>query len=276
MERIIKNYNETIKLFLSITQTSLIIYLVYKINKTQVEMLETVTRANTNLREKMELFNSKFIESINSNNSAQVKMLEKAQKTNAKIDGKLEAINSKMKSLDLSFIESMNNNNNNSIRFKESNEVVLKMLEFQNKVAAESSVPAINIVNESYTKPAVIGAFVLVALTAACVWWLTPKVLLITVTQLEKLNYIVSEISRFLPGSNSAEGITVLTKLGIRIVTKITKGTPELTVLKLDDTAMSLEAYILELISRGVVESGANVTEIVGTVSNSGIYMGIL
>lgn len=276
MERIIKNYNETIKLFLSITQTSLIIYLVYKINKTQVEMLETVTRANTNLREKMELFNSKFIESINSNNSAQVKMLEKAQKTNAKIDGKLEAINSKMKSLDLSFIESMNNNNNNSIRFKESNEVVLKMLELQNKVAAESSVPAINIVNESYTKPVVIGAFVLVALTAACVWWLTPKVLLITVTQLEKLNYIVSEISRFLPGSNSAEGITVLTKLGIRIVTKITKGTPELTVLKLDDTAMSLEAYILELISRGVVESGANVIEIVGTVSNSGIYMGIL
>jgi hypothetical protein len=219
---IIKTYGEIIKISISAIQISLVFYLMYKINRVRVEMLDS-----------------------------------------------LENVNSKVESLDFNFIESINNN-----KFKESNEVILKMLELQSKTAASSHLPVINIVNESSTKPVVIGSLILIALTVSCIWWFGPKVLYITTTQIGKINLIVSELLRFIPGSNSAEATTFLTKLNLRVVTTIDKGIPYHRVITSDDVSYGLEEFLLKMpwyASKSVASVAENAPDITDFLTKSGV-----
>lgn len=237
----VKASREIIRTSISVIQMSLTLYLIYKMNKAQVEMLNNIEKVNAKMLESMSEINSKVLKNI----------------------GK---VNSKVESLDLNFI--------NNVKSKESNEVILKMLELQAKTAASHNVPSVNIVNESSTKPVVIGVLILVVVAVSCIWWLAPKVLLITTTQLGKVNLIISELLRFMPGSNSAEATTFLNKLNIKIITTIDKGIPHHKVITSSDKSYGLEEFLTNSSLyppsyRTGMDGG--IPEIMSAVTNSGV-----
>ena len=230
---IIKTYEGIIKTSISTIQMSLFLYLVYKINKIEVEMLDSIT------------------------------------KINSKMENSIDKVNSKVESLDLTNTEYINNT-----KLKESTEVVLKMLELQSKAATSHNIPAINIVNESSTKPVIIGSLILIVVTVSCIWWFGPKVLYVTTTQLGKVNLIISELLRFMPGSNSAEATTFLTKLNLKIVTTIDKGIPHHRVITSDDVSYGLEEFLLKMPwynSKSVIDVTDTIPEIIDIVAKSSI-----
>jgi hypothetical protein len=231
----LKSYSEIIKISISAIQMSLVLYLMYKLNRLKADMLDGIENGNH-------------------------KMLNGIENVNSKVLNGLENVNSKVELLDLNFIKSIKD-----IKFKESNEVILKMLELQSKTAASSHLPVINIVNESSVKPVVIGTVILVVLTVSCIWWFSPKVWYITTTQLGKVNYIISELLRLIPGSNSAEATYFITRCNLKIVTTIDKGIPYLKVINHNDVSQGLEEFILQHAPH-LVNAVSNVTEAVPTV----------
>jgi hypothetical protein len=230
---IIKSYGEIVKISVSAIQITLILYLVYKINKLKTDVLDGIVTVN-----------SKVLNSI-------------------------ETVNSKVELLDLNFIKSISN-----IQLKGGDEVVLKMLELQNKTAASSNLPAINIVNESHAKPMVIGSLIIIVLTVCCLWWFIPKAIEATTAQFYKAEWIVSEVLRLIPGSNSAEAVTFITSCNIKIVTVITRGMPTHTIVMHDNTSIDLVDFILAYTKRvgnPALTMGDTIPAVVDIITKSGV-----
>lgn len=148
------------------------------------------------------------------------------------------------------------------------------MLEFQSKVAASHQAPAISIVNESYTKPLIICSLILIAATVSCVWWFGPKVVYFSVSQFNKLHFMVLDLLRYLPGSDSAEGTTFLTKLNLRVETTITNGMPSHKIITAGDVSYGLEEFLLKVPGYGaksVVDVTGNISEVAAVVTSTGV-----
>lgn len=102
------------------------------------------------------------------------------------------------------------------------------MLELQKTTLSE---PTINIINELSTKSLVIGLILLVVFTVSCILYFSPEVLYVTTAQLGKVNFIVSELLRYIPDSNSTCATIYLINVGLKIVTEITLMVIQLTPL---------------------------------------------
>ena len=124
------------------------------------------------------------------------------------------------------------------------NKTILKMLEAQ-----QHTQPTITILNESTTKPLVIGALILIAVSCGFAWYYGPKIAVLTLSQFTKTQYIVGEVLKYIPGSNTAEATTYLPNLHIRILTTITRGTPHHSVYdsKLNKT-FELQDYLMQFL----------------------------
>lgn len=235
----VKAYQELIKSTILTIQMALIIYLVYKTHQIKTEMFNSIQKVNSTI--------------TNGLKEIDLSPAEKVGELNAKILNKIE----KLEKFNIEFL--------NNDKFTKGNEAILKMLELQKNTLAQAQ-PTINIVNESSTKPLVIGAIVVIVLAVSCVWYFAPKVLYITTTQLGKLNLVVSELLRYLPGSNCANGTTFLPRLKLKIVTEITNGQPVHTIISSDGTRQLLEEFLATYSS-----VAASAAPIIDFVPQSGI-----
>jgi sugar-specific transcriptional regulator TrmB len=99
--------------------------------------------------------------------------------SSAKLEESLNKIKIVLKKIKISQMESFKTSEKVS-------ELILKMIESQQETAIIQ--PPIIIINESVTKTIVMGILVVLFISIACAWCLAPRVILVTTTQIVKLN----------------------------------------------------------------------------------------
>jgi hypothetical protein len=219
--------------WLSYLQLSLLTYLLYRLNEYRLHLLNNIDQKfaimHSALEKNKELLINKFEKTEN-------KLIESTSKLQESLT-KTKAI---LQKIDLTQIQSFETSEKVS-------KLILKMVESHQKasIAQPSSITII----ESSSKPIVIGIVVIIVFSSVFVWWYTPKIILITTTQLGKINLIVSELLKYIPSSNSASGQTFIPQLGIRINTDITNGITTHTVTDtLNQATYTLEQYLSKVL----------------------------
>lgn len=148
------------------------------------------------------------------------------------------------------------------------NKTILKMLEAQ-----QHTQPTITILNESTTKPLVIGALILIVVSCGFAWYYVPKIVVMTLSQFNQFQYIVNEVLRYIPGSNTATATTYIPSLHIRMITTITRGSAHHSVhdTKLNQT-FELQDYLVKFlinqnttieVAECITKNGLNITGLI-------------
>jgi hypothetical protein len=109
--------------------------------------------------------------------------------------------------------------------------------------------PSVNIVQESNVKPLVIGAVIIVSIVVLCTCYFAPKIAMVTNAKFTELQWVFSEILRYIPGSNSATGTCHLDgAVNYRISTQIISGIPKHTIYNTQDgSSQDLAEFIIKL-----------------------------
>lgn len=218
--------------WISYVKLSVLIYSIYYLNECRLSMLKDVENKlaimHTSLEKSKELFINKF-------EKTEIKLIESSEKWEESFN-KTKIL---LKKIKISQMESFQNSEKVS-------ELILKMVESQQKAAAIQ--PPITIMDESVVKPIVMAILAVLCLSIVCTWWYAPKIILVTTTQIAKLNLIVSELVQYIPRSNSAKGTSFVTELGIRINTEVIRGISNHTVTEtLTQKTFTLEEYLIKV-----------------------------
>lgn len=153
--------------------------------------------------------------------------------------------------------------------------IILKMLDVQ-ALAAKNPVQITN-VNESYIKPLMIGSIIILALVGFGSYYWVPKIAVLTTKQFVKLQYIVTSILNYIPGSNSATGtVHINNHLYLKIVTEIKSGvaTHMITDTR-SNTTETLSNYITKLLETDIGSDNSLVSNTLLVVNSLGDQVNI-
>lgn len=163
-------------------------------------------------------------------------------------------------------------------------QLILKLLDIQATASKSLGAPTVHIYQESSTKPLVIGGLIFLAIVFAGSYFIVPKVAMMTASQWVKFQYFVSEVVRYIPGYNTAEGVFhVDGHPHFKIITEITRGIPYHTVHDTRyDTQEPLSSFIENLLNSATdsssvtsaVELLVEVSTKTGDVINAGPLIG--
>jgi hypothetical protein len=230
---------------------SFLVYTLHCLNEYRLRVLQDIENKlaliHSSLEKSKELLINKF-------EKTEIKLIESA----TKLEENLSKTKIVLKKIKMSQMESFKTSERVS-------DLILKMVESNQK--ATMIQPPITIINESTTKPIVIGILIILSISIVFTWWFAPKIVLATTSQVAKLNLIASELLKYIPGSNSAKGSTFIMDLCIKIETEIINGKSSHTVIEtLTQKTYTLEEYI----DKVLVKSSSLVGETATIITETG------